>query len=121
MKRPDIDKVDVCRHLLPEPGDAVVGELIVYIRELEADLEQTRVQLAGCSTAALGNGKDDLAEIGDYGWSASYGDVLKLKVEGDRYRKALELLNDPEGASDFCDCVRIAQGALNPEVKNETA
>lgn len=42
--------------------------------------EQLRVQLAGCSTAALGcTHARQVATEGMYGWSPAYADVLKLR------------------------------------------
>lgn len=35
----DIDKMDKCRHLLPEPGDKIAGELITEIRMLRELVE----------------------------------------------------------------------------------
>jgi hypothetical protein len=50
----------------------------VYARSDESrEVEQLRVQLAGCSSAAFGYGGD--CKQGDYGWSASFGDVMKLR------------------------------------------
>lgn len=54
---------------------------IVLIR-LEAELEQVRVQLAGCLVAAEGATRD-LAKQGDYGWSPAYQAVLDLRQKYD--------------------------------------
>ncbi len=46
-------------------------------------IEQLTVQLAGCSSAALGATKRP-AKKGSYGWSAAYQDVLELRRKYDR-------------------------------------
>ena len=54
--------------------------LMKRIRALEDQREQLQVQLAGCGVAALGyaTGKNSCNE-GDYGWSASFDDVMRLR------------------------------------------
>ena len=51
------------------------------------EVDQLRVQLAGCGVAALGWNQNP-AKVGDYGWSQSYQDVLELR------RKYETLLRD---------------------------
>lgn len=58
--------------------------LLSQIDSLRKQCEQLTVQLSGCGAAALGWCQSEPAKVGDYGWSASYQDVLNL-------RKRLEL------------------------------
>lgn len=53
-----------------------------------------RVQLAGCSTAALGWVENE-AKREDYGWSAAYQDVLDLRDKYERLKLLLHL-RDPK-------------------------
>lgn len=50
--------------------------------DLEKEIEQLRVQLAGCSCVALGE-TSKTAKKGDYGWSPAYQDVLDLRIKFD--------------------------------------
>lgn len=68
--------------MLDELGNVVVApavwdELQSQLTSTKAELEQCRVQLAGCGAAALGYADD--CKPGDYGYSASLGDVLQLR------------------------------------------
>jgi hypothetical protein len=58
------------------------------VSSLREQLEQTRVQLAGCGSAALGYADD--CKQGEYGYSASLGDVLTLRRETVSLRAQLE-------------------------------
>lgn len=51
------------------------------------EIAQLRVQLAGCSVAALGGtNKKQRAGVNDYGWSPAYQDVLNLRLKLDNIR-----------------------------------
>ena len=56
-------------------------------------IEKLEVQLAGCGVAALGGTKEP-AKKGDFGWSASYQDVLDLRIKYDSQKS--EMLNRVE-------------------------
>jgi hypothetical protein len=42
MDQQKIEKMDLCRHLLPAPGDAVVGECLAEINRLEGENARLR-------------------------------------------------------------------------------
>lgn len=54
-------------------------ELEKELKRARAEVDQLHVQLAGCGVAALGWDKGECKQ-GDYGWSASFGDVVKLRA-----------------------------------------
>jgi len=66
-----------------------VNTLEAKVERLKTENEKLQAQLAGCSVAALG-GTDTVVKQGDYGWSASYQDVLELRLKYEQLRKALE-------------------------------
>jgi hypothetical protein len=58
------------------------------ISEIVEGYGRLEIQLAGCGRAALGWSKDPI-EVGGYGWSASFVDVLKLRMLAERAASAL--------------------------------
>ncbi len=50
------------------------------MRKEDEKIEQLRVQLAGCSAAALG-WNSERAKCGGYGWSIAYQDVIDLRMK----------------------------------------
>jgi len=56
------------------------------LRNTHKEADQLRVQLIGCSVAALGGTKNP-AKKGDYDWSPAYQDVLDLRK---KYEKLLK-------------------------------
>ena len=80
------------------------------------DLEQARVQLAGCSVAAKG-GTANPAHRGDYGWSVAYGDVLRLRLWAEQMKAAIEAHKTWAGVSIWnhgeISTHRVMQAALD--------
>ena len=66
------------------------------LEESRAEVEQLRVQLAGCSTAAMGYVRDSRPEQachrGQYGWSVALEDIKTLYESYDRRSTALREL-----------------------------
>ena len=58
-----------------------------YIKHIP-EIEQLRVQLAGCSVAAFGE-VAHAAKIGDYGWSPAYQDVVDLRIKYDNLEEQI--------------------------------
>ncbi len=66
---------------------------IPYVDSIRSELETTRIQLAGCGVAAMGNTRDSVKERVQKGnpyWSASYDDVCRAVDAEIRYREDLE-------------------------------
>lgn len=67
------------------------------------ELDRLRVQLAGCTAAALGWGMDDKQRAPKYsfGWSPAYGDVYNLRR---RYDYLIDRLEERAKVRS-CDCL----------------
>jgi hypothetical protein len=68
-------------------------QLRLSLHDHKDELEHERVRLAGCSVAANGyaEGEHEL-KPGDYGYSASFKDVLRIRRQSERFRLLLERL-----------------------------
>ena len=78
-------------YLQPERAAEIVRRYNGYADQ-QKELNQARVQLAGCGVAAMGNTVKTIAQRakkGDYGWSASYGDVCAAVDREMKYREQI--------------------------------
>lgn len=73
-----------------------VRDLVKKNAELRARAEKAETQLAGCSAAALGWDLD--TKQGEYGWSAAYGDVVRLRRSSEAARALVVQVADLAGA-----------------------
>jgi hypothetical protein len=80
------DREKIWELLASDVDDAVKQVRTLYERaeKAEKELEQSRVQLAGCLTAAEGWNRNP-AKQGDYGWSLSYQKTLELRNWADKH------------------------------------
>jgi hypothetical protein len=102
-------------------GEAEVARLEGELLQYKLRVSQLEVQLAGCGVAALGWSQGEhKAKLGDYGWSASYGDVLSLRaryellvnarrVPGRRPRVVIESPLSPANGRTFEQNIRYAR------------
>jgi len=101
-------KDDICRTLSIAMAKEINSTLLAEVEKLGNESEQLRVQLAGCGVAAMCNTRESmeqqLCKKGDYGYSASYQDVIncvgreidlrdKLAVATDALRKITDIEN----------------------------
>ena len=105
----------------------LIRVLLVEVRDYLQDrmnranmVEQLEVQLAGCGAAALGHGVVTGVAVadGEYGWSASYEDVLSLRQKYEYAKTILrEFLSDARvrAAVGDAEAVRIVQDVLDTE------
>ena len=96
---------------------------VVEAERNRQDLEQTRVQLAGCAVAALGYiSEPHRARQGQYGWSASYGDVYNLRRRFDYIEAELRSLASTADCVCLMTCVhrwaRAELGVLSAMAAN---
>jgi regulator of replication initiation timing len=91
------------------------ARLRAEVERLKNELEQDRVRLAGCGVAALGYVQADELKPGDYGHSASLDDVMRLRLENERLRRALERILDEVGTSTLAHKIAREALAAKPE------
>jgi cell division protein FtsB len=66
-------------HFITGTAKDLLERLLAENETMEKQIEQLRVQLAGCGVAALGGAKgENDCKIGGYGYSASFQDVKDL-------------------------------------------
>lgn len=74
---------------------------VAEVEAMEAECEQLRVQLAGCGVAAMCNTRESMTrhavQPGDYGYSASYGDVVRAVEREVTLREELERMTQAVG------------------------
>ncbi len=64
MNKSHVDKMDVCRHMLPPPGDEVVGDCIREIRAMSEQITALHVALA-TSNKIISQQADEAKKISD--------------------------------------------------------
>lgn len=103
-RRPTSFPPDGERHAT-ESAQEALHAWIDYARSLEDQVEQLRVQLAGCSVAASGHAKgSNDAAPGDYGHSVAFDDVKRLRRRHDEMLGLVDalwsLLDDIDSSGD---------------------
>lgn len=100
-----------------------IRALILAQPELEKEVEQLHVQLAGCGVAALGWANHPVeVRQGDYGWSQSFQDVLDLRAKYETLLSAQpaveQLVEDLRRSSNYVH-TRTALAAYDAAMRGE--
>lgn len=118
------------RALMQAPREVIRALMQALARAMrhtsEDELDRLHVQLAGCGVAALGGTSEPMrARRGQYGWSASYGDVYNLRR---RYDYLWERMGQLAAVKD-CACeprmcmhreARVNMGVVSSMAQNES-
>ena len=103
-----------------------IRELRAALKERDAEIEQLRVQLAGCGVAAMQNtesSKAGRAKREDYGWSNSYDDVCRMVDREIAQRavmqQALDAAADGDYMLDSSDCIKVLRGTWGGNYLND--
>ncbi len=93
-KKSELELVVLSKEIELKQAREQLESALEQLRLALEGLDQARVQLAGCSVVAMGSASQQ-AQRGDYGWSVSYADVLRLRQDYDRVLKDNEELPSP--------------------------
>jgi hypothetical protein len=111
LVRRELEKV---KNVVVVDGAGVLQWVPTGTIDNENEVEQLRVQLAGCGTAALGS-VEDVAVRGDYGWSPAYEDTLRLRL---RFDALYDILSSSYDRNELPEDVREVFMAVRKDMRS---